>query len=290
MFAAAIEFERNEPDALSLGRDLAPAAYCAAIGSAAPPVALATLSYVLWTALDVLDDIADGDAATKWPAYGPGELNVMAVSLVAATAHQLAAGLSDDPAIQAKLHLCLARGFREMADGQIADIADSGRNDLTSARVAAAVAGKTGAECALFVALGATLAGVSPDRLTAYERFGTAYGIANQYATDLTELFADAVCRDLVNGTRTLPIVLHLERLTGAERDDFAQALADARHDPEAAATVRASIAKGPAVRATVLQILIHLQEARAALVRAEPLPPGAALLERFLREIDPTR
>jgi geranylgeranyl pyrophosphate synthase len=290
MFAAAIAFDHNEPDVLSLGRDLASAAYCASTGSTVAPLALATLNYVLWTALDVLDDIADGDAATKWPAYGAGELNVMAVSLVAATAHELAAGLSDDPAVQARLHLRLARGFREMADGQIADLADTGRNDLTSDRVAAAVAGKTGAECALFVALGATLAGVPADRLAAYETFGTAYGMANQYATDLSELFGDGVCRDLVNGTRTLPIVLHLERLAGAERDAFLRTLAYARHDPDAAAAVRASIATGPSLRATVLQILIHVQQARSALVLAEPLAPGAAVLERFLLEIDPLR
>jgi geranylgeranyl pyrophosphate synthase len=288
MFEATIALERGEGEALSLGRDLAPAAYAAASGSAAWRTDLATLSHVLWTAFDVLDDLGDGDAAAKWPAFGQGELMVMAGSLIAATAHEMAAALHDDPAVRAQLHACIARGIRRMGDGQIADLADTGRNDLTAASVEATVAGKTGAECALFAGLGATLAGASPDHLVAYETFGVEYGIANQYATDLAELFGDDVCRDIVNGTRTLPIVLHLARLAGSERDAFVRALDDARRDPAAAAGVRTTLASSPALRATVLQILIHAERARVALASAQPHAAGAALLEQFLRELEP--
>lgn len=288
MFDAAVGLERDEPELLSLGRDLAPAVYAAASGNATWRTDLAALSYVLWTAFDVLDDIADGDAAAKWPAFGAGELTVMATSLIAATAHEMAATLHDDPAVRAQLHLCIARGIRRMGDGQIADLADTDRNDVTAARVAAAVAGKTGAECALFTGLGATLAEIPADRLIAYETFGIEYGIANQYATDLAELFGDDVCRDIVNGTRTLPIVLHLERLSGSERDAFECALADARRDPAGSAGVRATLAASPALRATVLQTMIHVERARSALASAQPSGAGAALLERFLAELDP--
>jgi len=288
MFVAAVDLERDEPPVVSLGRDLAPAVYAAASDDATWRTDLAALSHVLWTAFDVLDDIADGDAAAKWPAFGQAELGVMATSLIAATAHEMAAALTDDPAIRARLHVRIARGIREMGDGQIADLADTGRDDLTAARVATAVAGKTGAECALFTGLGATLAGAPPARLAAYETFGVEYGMANQYATDLVELFGDDVCRDVVNGTRTLPIVLHLERLAGAERAAFVRALDEARHDPAAAASVRATLASSPAVRATVLQIMIHIERARAALASAQPSEAGAELLERFLREVDP--
>lgn len=288
MFVAAVDLARDEPAALSLGRDLAPVVYAAASGSSSWRVDLGALSHVLWTAFDVLDDIADGDAAAKWPAFGLAELSVMATSLIAATAHEMAAQLTDDAALRTRLHLRIARGIREMGDGQIADLADTGRDDLTATRVAAAVAGKTGAECALFTGLGATLAEAPPERLAAYETFGVEYGMANQYATDLAELFGDAVCRDVVNGTRTLPIVLHLERLAGAERATFLHALDEARHDPAAAAGLRSVLASSPAVRATALQIMIHIERARAALAIAQPSDAGADLLERFLREVDP--
>ena len=287
MFAAAVELDRDEPPALlSIGRDLAPAVYAAASGTTTERVDLAALTYVLWVAFDVLDDIADGDAAAKWPAFGSAELGVMATSLGAATAHELVATLTDDPPVRARLHLHIARSLREMADGQIADLADAGREDVTLDRVAAAVAGKTGAECALFTGLGALLAGVAPERVAAFERFGTEYGIANQYATDLMELFGDDVCRDISHGTRTFPIVAHLTGLAGDERAAFLRLLDDAQHDPVAAGAVCATIGASNALRATVFQILVHLNRARTALRLAEPSDVAAPLLERFLDEI----
>ena len=286
MFAAAVELDRDEPVALlSVGRDLAPAVYAAASGTTAERVDLAALTYVLWVAFDVLDDIADGDAAAKWPAFGSAELGVMAMSLIAA-AHELVAALTDEPAVRARLHLRIARSLREMADGQIADLADAGRDDVTLDRVAAAVAGKTGAECALFTGLGAALAGIAPERVVAFERFGTEYGIANQYATDLMELFGDAVCRDVSHGTRTFSIVAHLTGLAGDERAAFLRLLDDAQRDPAAAGAVRATIGASNALRATVFQILVHLNRARTALRLAEPSDAAAPLLERFLAEL----
>ncbi len=290
MFAAAVALDRGEPaELLSLSRHLAPVVYAAASGTMAKRVDLAALTYGLWVAFDVLDDIADGDAAAKWPAFGASELGVMATSLLAATAHELAASLTDDPGVRARLHLRIARGLREMADGQIADLTDTGRDDVTLERVADAVAGKTGAECALFAGLGATLADVAPERIAAFETFGTEYGMANQYATDLVELFGDDVCRDVTNGTRTFPIVAHLTSLTGDERAAFVQLLDEARHDPVAAVDVRTTIGASAALRATVFQILVHLNRARAALRLAQPSDAVAPLLERFLAELDPT-
>jgi geranylgeranyl pyrophosphate synthase len=278
MVAAAVEFDRNElPAMLTIGGDLAPVVYAAASGIMTERVDLAALTYVLWVAFDVLDDIADGDAAAKWPQFGSAELGVMATSLIAATAHELAATLDDD------------RGLREMADGQIADLADTGRDDVTLDCVAAAVRGKTGAECALFAGLGATLANVAPERVAAFEAFGTEYGIANQYVTDLLELFGDDVCRDVTNGTRTFPIVAHLARLAGEERAAFLRLLDGARRDPVAASAVRATIGASPALRATVFQILVHLNRARAALRLAQPSDEAAPLLEQFLVDLDPT-
>ncbi len=290
MVAAAVEFDRNEsPAMLTIGGDLAPVVYAAASGIMTERVDLAALTYVLWVAFDVLDDIADGDAAAKWPQFGSAELGVMATSLIAATAHELAATLDDDAGVRARLHLLIARGLREMADGQIADLADTGRDDVTLDRVAAAVRGKTGAECALFAGLGATLANVAPERVAAFEAFGTEYGIANQYVTDLLELFGDDVCRDVTNGTRTFPIVAHLARLAGEERAAFLRLLDGARRDPVAASAVRATIGASPALRATVFQILVHLNRARAALRLAQPSDEAAPLLEQFLVDLDPT-
>jgi geranylgeranyl pyrophosphate synthase len=288
MFVAALCASRGEPDGLTLSKDLAPAVFAAVTGSTEPRLDLAALTYVLWVAFDVLDDVADGDANVKWPEYGPSELTVMACSLLAATAHDIAASLHDSPAVRERLHLRIARGIAEMADGQIADLADSGRPDVTADDVFAAVGGKTGAECALFAGLGAILADAPPERCAEFEQFGFEYGMANQFATDLVELYGDEASPDLANGTRTLPIVWHLETLDDAARDTFGRTLATARNDPAAVAAVRAAVADSGTLRRTLLQILIHSENARSALARAEAQQPGALLLERLVQEVNP--
>jgi octaprenyl-diphosphate synthase len=288
LFTAALAVSRNEPDGLTLSKDLGPAVFAAATGRRESRLDLAVLTFVLWVAFDVLDDVADGDAQRKWPDFGAAQLYVMASSLIAANTHELAAELHDSLAVREQLHLRIARGIAEMADGQIADIADAGRPDITAERVFAAVGGKTGAECALFAGLGAILAEAAPERRQDFERFGFEYGMANQFVTDLIELFGADVSSDVANGTRTLPIVWHLETLAEDGRLAFLRTLDAARSDPAAVATVRAAVIASGALRRTVLQILIHIERARTALARAMPVEPGAGLLARLLESLNP--
>jgi geranylgeranyl pyrophosphate synthase len=288
MFVAALGASRGEPDGLTLSKDLATAVCAAVTGANEPRLDLAALTYVLWVAFDVLDDVADGDADVKWPAYGAAELTVMASSLLAATAHDIAASLHASPTVRERLHLRIARGIAAMADGQIADLADSGRPGVTADLVFAAVGGKTGAECAMFAGLGAIVADASPERCALFEQYGFEYGMANQFATDLVELFAAGAGPDFANGTRTLPLVWHMEGLGDAGLHAFLRTLDDARADPAAVAAVRTAVANSGALRRTLLQILIHSENARTALLRATPLQPGLGLLERFLQDVNP--
>jgi octaprenyl-diphosphate synthase len=288
LFTAALGVSRNEPDGLTLSKDLGPAVFAAATGSREPRLDLAALTFVLWVAFDVLDDVADGDAQAKWPDFGAAELSVMASSLIAANAHELAAELHDSLAVREQLHVRIARGIAEMADGQIADIADAGRPDITAERVFTAVGGKTGAECALFAGLGAILGEAAPERREYFEQFGFEYGMANQFVTDLIELFGADVSSDIANGTRTLPIVWHLETLSEDGRVAFLRTLDAARSDPAAVATIREAVITSGALRRTTLQILIHIERARTALAHAMPAEPGAGLLARMLDALNP--
>lgn len=70
-------------------------------------------------------------------------------ALIASTAHMFVETLGATPSVTGRLHARLARGLAEMADAQIDDIANSNR-DPAADTVFAPVAGKTGAECALF--------------------------------------------------------------------------------------------------------------------------------------------
>lgn len=243
---------------------------------------------MLWTAFDALDDIADGDVQTRWPGFDPSELGVMASALLATTAHVIAHSLHDSPEVHAQLHLWIARGLGEMADGQIEDLDNARSSDVTSGRVFSSVAGKTGGECALFAGLGAVLARVSPERQRCFARLGFEYGMANQFVSDLAELSADPHRRDIRNGTRTLPLVWHVEMLERPARDAFVTLLESARRDAAAAERVREALLVSPAYRRAVLQVILHLGRARTALAESASSGPAAAQLAAFLDDVHP--
>jgi geranylgeranyl pyrophosphate synthase len=289
MFARALEGADVDPRSndLELRISLAPLVFSAASGSEAGRHDLAALTLLLWIAFDLLDDVADGDLDAEWNAYAPSEVMVMASALIAGTSHAMVPVLHPSPAVAARLHARIARGLCEMADGQIADIANAGSDDVTAAAVLESIAGKTGAECALFAGLAAVLAEASAERIGHFERFGMEYGIANQLYSDLADLFSLDEGRDVANGTRTLPIVWHLEALSDSARGEFLALLDAARVDEAAAGKVREVLLGSPVLRRSILQIKIHLECARTALGRAGAFGSAPAELETFLDQLD---
>ncbi|MGH7727582.1 MAG: polyprenyl synthetase family protein [Vulcanimicrobiaceae bacterium] len=273
---------------LELRISLAPLAFSATTGSADSRHDLAALTLVLWTAVDLLDDVADGDLGAEWAEYDANELVVMASSLLAGTSHLVVASLHAPPPVAARLHERIARGLCTMADGQIADIAHTGRNDVSADAIVASIAGKTGAECAMFAGLGAILAEAPAERVEHFERFGLEFGIASQLLSDVADACSLEGGRDLANRTRTLPLAWHLDSLSGAARVAFFEALDAAPADDRVASGVREALLASPALRRCVLQIMVHIERARSALALAGPTGPAASVLTDFLDGLNP--
>jgi geranylgeranyl diphosphate synthase type I len=162
-----------------------------------------------------------------------------------------------------------------------------GAADVRAAAVEESVTAKSGEELALFASLAARLAGADAARIAHYEAMGRALGTAAQLTSDCDDLFIAPHSKDLAAGTRTLPIALGLERITGPARDEFVTLLDRARTDAAAGVEVRTRLRDAGVLAPCTLYIEIHRQRALAALEAADGRDPARSRLRRL---IDVTR
>ena len=180
----------------------------------------------------------------------------------------------------------LAQGLVRMSAGQQLDLELTGKRTATVAEVEAAVAGKTGERLATYCRLAAETAGATPAVRDLYGRVGREIGVARQLISDCHELTVDAECRDLAHGTRTLPIVAHMNRLTGNDRTRFLDLLDRAAlPDREAETAVRRELYESGEIARTLFKARVHYGRARSIVERTDAREPGRT---RLLRVIDP--
>lgn len=247
------------------------------------PLAVATT--LMYLGMDILDDLADGDLPEIWSAYRPEEINLIAVTLLTALPMRIFVSLDAPPTVRLQIIGLMADAGLLMSAGQQGDLAMAGRDDMTSAEVIAAVQGKSGGEFALFAALAALMAGVSPAQVARLTELGRAIGTAAQLFSDWCELFPSIHSRDLASGTRTLPIVMQLERLRGTERQAFVKMLEEARCGQEAQNAVRKQLEAAGIAFQSAFAVEAHSQRARRLFREAELQSPSADGLEFLLRQ-----
>jgi geranylgeranyl pyrophosphate synthase len=261
--------------------------YAAVRGDDAPALPLAVVTTLLWVGIALLDDVMDGDLSPIWDGCRPAEVSLAGFTLVSATAPLALSTIDAAPATIVAMQQSLARGLLAMSGGQQRDVAMAGSSAVSAPAVEAAVAGKSGEMLAMFAAMAAQLARAPAEAVAAYAEMARILGIARQFHSDCYDLFAAPHSKDLANGTRTLPIALHLQQLAGSEREDFLTVLDHARTDPGARDAVRARLLDAGALHACAVVIELYCDRAGPALAQAQPREPGHSVLRRW---IDDTR
>ena len=254
------------------------AAETGADAAAAPE--LAGACSLVFLALDIFDDLADGDWREEWSGHRPAEMTLVAATLLSALPSLIIGQLDAPDATRIGMQARLSTALLRMSAGQQADLASVDAAEIAPEAVEAAVRGKSGEQHALYCALAALLAGAEPDRVTAYAEMGLALGTAGQLGSDCHELLCDPAMRDLANGTRTMPVALHLRRLDDNGHDAFLKILDEARHSDAARREVRSIIKDSGAVRRVLVLAAVHVERARSAAVRACPDPARRKALE----------
>jgi geranylgeranyl diphosphate synthase, type I len=136
--------------------------------------------------------------------------------------------------------------------------------------------------------LGASLAGASPTQLDQLSAFGLPLGIAFQLRDDILGVFGDPEVTgkpsgdDLREGKRTVLIALAEEKMSPSARSVFADMLGDRDLTDEQIAIMQTTLHDTGAVERVETIISDSVQQAMAALRRAEISPEAATELGRL--------
>jgi geranylgeranyl pyrophosphate synthase len=240
--------------------------HAALAGDPSPARPLAVVTTLVYLGVGALDDVADGEGAPHWAGVPASQVELVGAFLLSALP-QLALGrLPVPPATAIAMHEALARGLAEMFTGQLADLAIARSQAVDPAVVEASVAAKGGGEYAMFARLAALLAGADAETVERCSLTGRAMGTAAQLASDCMDIFRSEGSADLSNGTRSLPIALHLRTLVGRSQTRFLHLLDEAEHDAGARAAVRRELLDGGCLRLCGVIAGLHVQSALSGL------------------------
>jgi len=160
-------------------------------------------------ALDILDDIEDGEEHTAQAALGPARvLNVSTGLLLLA---QQALPTADCPEAARTL---LEAGLRACS-GQHDDLAPSADRRLGFEAALGVAAGKSASLVAAICQLGAQSAGAGTEVQALYARFGWHLGLVKQLANDIAAIRPGSVQTDSARGRPTLPLTAAALQVSG---------------------------------------------------------------------------
>ncbi|GAA2903721.1 family 2 encapsulin nanocompartment cargo protein polyprenyl transferase [Streptosporangium fragile] len=170
------------------------------------------------------DDVMDGDRTrrhrpTAWAVFGVSPAILAGDALLTLAFDVLATG---GPPAAAEATRIFSAAIQELLDGQSADLAFEGRDDVDPAECLAMAAGKTGALLGCSCALGALSGGGSPEQIEHLTAFGRDLGLAFQLVDDLLGIWGDPevtgkpIHSDLRSRKKSLPVVAALASGTGA--------------------------------------------------------------------------
>jgi len=245
--------------------------------SQAIPLAAATAFF--GQGLNLLDDLADGDASVGSGATDAASLNLTAAELLVSLPQLTVSDIPAPPVTIALLLKIVAAGFLKASAGQRQDFLMTGNAKVTATQAEECAAGKGGACLEMAALLGAHLAGASDTLVSSYAAYGRALGTAQSLKEDCWELYIQGRESDLVAGKRSFPIAVHLGRQKGRARLAFLQLLSQAQREPNAREEVRLQIRSGGTLRYCLLIIETYRQEALQALITAAPSEPAAGVL-----------
>jgi geranylgeranyl pyrophosphate synthase len=226
-------------------------------GGALPPSGLLAAAAATYLALDVLDDLMDGDPSALWTDRGDGDVMVGVQVLLVTATQVVGEGAGSGPTTR------MTRLYRQMfatvADGQLRS--DEPLNvSTTPCEVDSRIGARSGAMLAGFAELAAVAAEGSAAQIASARAFGHELAVARQHLNDVTELVGERTS-DLRRRTATMAIALALQGLPSERRGRLVERLEQAAGDP---LDRRRLVAEELAPAIGEVCTLIHLQLARA--------------------------
>jgi len=184
---------------------------------------VAAVCEMIHTATLVHDDILDEaevrrKGSTVNHLWG-NETAVMLGDYLISNAFHLCSTLGDP-----SINLALGEVTNTLCEGELLQLSNRGNTGIDRETYVEIVERKTGSLIAACCRLGAQLSGASEETSSLLGTFGMRLGVAFQIQDDLLDLIGDehvvgkSLGRDLEKGKMTLPLILHLERVSASER------------------------------------------------------------------------
>ena len=203
-------------------------------------ITLATIVEFIHTATLLHDDVVDTSAQRRGKptanAIWDNAASVLTGDFVYSRAFELMVQLNDMEILR-----MLAQASNRMAEGEVAQLSNCHKLDLSEEAYFEVIEGKTATLFAAACAIAARLAGQDETCQQALYQYGNALGCAFQIIDDLLDYTADAdrlgknLGDDLVEGKLTLPLIYALARTQDKERATLEQIMrnADVTRIPE---------------------------------------------------------
>lgn len=263
---------------LAIGETLATPIY--------PRYLLATACLSVWLGADLFDNVVDNELDPSWLSFGLTRVELGAVTILTVLPHHFIERLSlydVPPATRLALRATLSESLWLMSVGQFRDLGAT--NEVTSVSdYEILLAGKSGAEMALFARASALLAEQPAKEVAGWQALGHAIGMSAQLVSDVADIFADSPGNDLRNGKRTLPVIFALQHFKGEPLQSFKVDLAQAqKNDQKAIKRLSQTMRDRGALQYAMLKAEVFRQQARRQLRELVPSPEGRARLEALI-------
>lgn len=261
--------------------------YASLRGACEPAYDLAAALVLLNLGIHILDDLGDGDLPGHWRGYRPGEIMLVGTALLGVIPQLTLSKLEAPAETVVKLQRTLGEGLAKIAAGQQTDLILCDSETATADEVEASVSEKSGERRVLYARMAGLLAGASDAEIGPYEEIGRAMGIVAQVRSDCADLFGTADdSSDLANGTRTLPIALRMDQVSGQERAALLERLRAARTDRAVRTALRAELRGAGVPFAAMFRAEVHRQRASRLLDACEAQEPGRSGLRAMLSDL----
>ena len=171
----------------------------------------------------------------------------------------------------------IAHITQAMSQGEIEQMENKGRTDLSEAEYNRIIERKTAVLIQGACQSGAIVAGASQEREAALKDYGYHLGMAFQMADDLLDYTATAEelgknpGADLREGKLTLPLIYSLAKAEGADREFILQAMARTEFDPELFGDLKKRLEDLGGIAYTMDRADHHVAAAKQALDRFSP-------------------
>lgn len=263
-----------------------PVAIFEAVGEGSrAPMALPATCALSYLALDVLDDLADGDWPEYWGDLRPAEMELTGTLILSVLVPEAMARMTDDPALLAELGRVHRASLTRMADGQRRDLAAAGSDSWSMTTARAVLTARGPDQASGYARLAAILAGAEPWAAANLARYAHDLTGAVVLWGDLHDLL-DPGGGDLRQGKRTVPLAAHVNALPLSERPGFLRRLETARSSEAERDAIRADLKASAAVAAIGTYRQVDMMFARDALEQVQMTEAGRARLSGFIEAV----